>query len=90
MPWTLLNQIPWWWSFDFHHTSQLFSFTLPWKDWYASEQFTYNAAKTPHVNLHMIWNPKDDLRCSVKATLYVRVDALIVEATAAKIYNLNA
>ena len=63
---------------------------LPWEDWEASRQFNQDASKRPHVDCSRIWDSKDDLRCTVEATLNVRVNALVGEATGTKVNDFDA
>jgi len=56
----------------------------------ADVEFVENAAERPHVNGCVVRDPKNNLRRSVEARLYVGVNFLIFETTTAKVDYFNA
>ena len=67
----------------------LLAFVRPWEEWEASEQFNHDAAEAPHVDGSRVRDAQDDLGRSVEATLDVCVYALILEAAASVIDDLD-
>jgi len=68
------------WSAQAQHT---------WEQGVAHVQLRQNAAKAPHVDLTAIRQAHDHLWAAVEAALHVGVHALIDEAAAAKVNDLD-
>ena len=71
---TAVDKVLVWRPKNFHDTRQLFLLIFARKDGEAGVQLGKDATQTPHVNGHVIVHAKDDLRRTVEATLYIRVD----------------
>lgn len=77
-------------SLDLHDIGQLLGLVLAREEWVPRVELSHYAAKGPHVNACSVGDAEDNLRSAVKATLDVGVDALILEATATIVDDLDA
>ena len=73
-----------------HDVRQLVDLGLSWEDGVARVQLSNDATEAPHVNAHSVRYTQDDLGSAVEPRLDVRVDALVDEARAAEVNDLDA
>lgn len=73
---------------DLHDARELLYFVLPREDGVPSVQLGQDAAKTPHVDGHVIRQAHDYFGGAVKARLDVGVYALVLETRGAKVDHL--
>lgn len=75
---------------NLHNARELFLLVLAREDREASVQLSKNAAKTPHVDSHVVIHAKNHFGRTIKAALDVRVDFLVFKAATTEVDNLDA
>ena len=74
---------------NLHHVGELLGLVLTREERVASVELGHDAAEAPHVDGSRVRDAQDDLGRSVEATLDVCVYALILEAAASVIDDLD-
>ena len=75
---------------DFHEHQHLLLLALARKDRESQEEFAENAAHRPNIDRICIGHSDDDLRRSVKPTLDVGVNLVLLEAARTQVDDFNA
>jgi hypothetical protein len=86
----LSNNTNWRDAFYLHYQLNLLSFIFSCKERVACVELKKNSAKTPHIDGCCVIYPKQYFRSSVESTLYIRVNAIFLEATTPKINQFDA
>ena len=85
----LLHHILWDWADDSNHSGEKSLHRVILEEDIAGEELSQDAAKGPHVDLVVVFAPKDDFWCSVRSTLHVGAQMVVDEATRSKINYLD-
>lgn len=72
-----------------HDASQLLLLVLTRKDGYSRKKLGEDTPNTPHINGHSVRHPKNDFWGTIESRLNVCIHLLVLEATRAKIDDLD-
>lgn len=89
LPRASFNEVPIWWTKDFHDACKLLLFVLAGKEGIASPKLSQDAPERPHVNAQAIAAAKYDFRTAVESGLNIRIHFLLLFATTAKVDDSN-
>ena len=85
-----LDNILGWDSLDFHDVCELLGLILTREEWITCVQLGHNATEGPHVDACCVRDAQDNLRSTVKTTLDIGVNALVLEAATTIVNNFDA